>query len=301
MILSILCDIVAPVFVLVGLGFLLDRRLRFDMKTLGDLNFYAFVPALVFLKIVEADIALGTMGTIGGFCVVHLLTMYVLGRGVYAVLPDCRRRQTVLSLGTMFYNAGNYGIPLILLAFGQEQLEVIAVILVVQNFLGFTVGIALLERDRHPGRMLANLARNPTILAILLALALKMVRFDLGSVGILAKPTTFLADGLIPVALLTLGAQLSRARPSALKVPLAVLTTLRLVVSPLVAAALVPLFGFAPPVSSILIVAAGLPVAVNVAILAGVYRTDEDLASQSVFWTTILSAATISALLLLVR
>ena len=299
MLLTILYDIIAPVFLLMGLGFLLDRRLRFDMKTLGNLNFYVFAPALVFMVLVEADMTLAVMGSIGGFCLIHLVILYAIGRWVFSLHTALRQRKTVLSLSTLFYNAGNYGIPLILLAFGESHLEVIAVVLAMQNLLSFTVGIALLEHDRHPGRMLVNLVKVPMVQVIVLAILIRVVGFDFSSVEILAKPVRFLGNGLIPVALITLGAQLSRAQPSGIKMPLAAVTLMRLVVSPLIAAVLVRWFGFDQPVSSILIVAAGLPVAVNVAILAGVYQRDEDLASQAVFWTTIISAISVSVLLMI--
>ena len=70
---------------------------------------------------------------------------------------------------------------------------------------------------------------------------------------------------------------------------------------PLVAVGLVHVLGFGPDVSSLLIVAAGLPVAVNVYILSAQYQQDEELASQAVFWTTLLSGVTISILLALAR
>jgi hypothetical protein len=56
--------------------------------------------------------------------------------------------------------------------------------------------------------------------------------------------------------------------------------------------------GVAGPV---LIIAAGMPVAVNVFILAAEYDQDSRLASQSIFWTTALSALTLTAWLALLR
>lgn len=127
MLLVILHNIIAPVFALVGLGFLLDRCLRLDMKTLGHLNLYAFALALVFVVIVDADMTFAVMGSIGSFCIVHLLILYAVGRLLFSLHPACRQKETVLSLCNIFYNAGNYGIPLILLAFGESHLEVIIV------------------------------------------------------------------------------------------------------------------------------------------------------------------------------
>jgi predicted permease len=75
----------------------------------------------------------------------------------------------------------------------------------------------------------------------------------------------------------------------------------RLVVSPLLAVLMVRIFHVPEPLSTILILASGFPVAVNVFILATEYRKDREFASQSIFWTTILSAFTLSLLVYLFR
>lgn len=301
MLINILYNIITPVFLLLGLGFILDRKLRFDRKTLADLNFFVFVPALVFTSIIKSELSFGDVGAIGGFTVVHLVIMYLLGRLLYSFHYSLREPETVLSLSTIFYNAGNYGLPLVMLAFGKEHVGVIAVVLIVHNLLNFTVGVGLLEHRRESGRrMFIKLLKTPTIQAIFLAFLIRIAGLDFNSIEPLARAVDFLADGLIPVALLTLGSQLSRSRLSHARLPLIAVSGMRLLVSPLVATGLVFVFGIQAPISSILIVAAGLPVAVNVAILAGVYQQDTDLASQAVFWTTLISAFTITALLVIV-
>ena len=70
-------------------------------------------------------------------------------------------------------------------------------------------------------------------------------------------------------------------------------------ISPLVAWGLAHLLNLPPALSSIFVVAAGLPVAVNVYIIAAEYDLDSGLASQAIFWTTLVSALTLSALLAL--
>ncbi len=110
-------------------------------------------------------------------------------------------------------------------------------------------------------------------------------------------PLNDLADGLIPIALLTPGVQLSRSRSGRNLVPLGAVGIARLVFSPLLAFGLVLLFGFGAPEFSLLIVAAALPVAVNTFILTAEYGRDAGLASQAVFWTTLASAGTLSLLL----
>jgi hypothetical protein len=65
--------------------------------------------------------------------------------------------------------------------------------------------------------------------------------------------------------------------------------------------AMIMLFAIPHPLSRILVYAAGFPVAVNVFIMAAEYQHDAEFASQAIFWTTLSSAITLSALVALYR
>jgi len=84
--------------------------------------------------------------------------------------------------------------------------------------------------------------------------------------------------------------QLSRTRLGHNLPAVAAASAMRLVVSPALAWGLARLFAFPPQVAAVVVVAAGFPVAVNVYILAAEYRHDEEIASQSIFVTTLASA-----------
>ena len=64
---------------------------------------------------------------------------------------------------------------------------------------------------------------------------------------------------------------------------------------------MIPLFGLEGAVAQILILAGGLPSAVNVYILATKYKRDPELASQIVFASTVLCALTLPIILALIR
>jgi len=158
----------------------------------------------------------------------------------------------------------------------------------------------LMERQaRAAGSALVNMLKQPTLYAIVLALLLRGLGWTVPKP--LMDAIKYLGDGLIGVALLTLGVQLSRARLSRALAPVGAVTGMRLLVSPLLAAALAPLFHFSREITAVLIVAAGFPVAVNLTILSAEYRTHEDLAAQSIFISTLLSAVTLAVLLAVVR
>jgi len=299
MVLSILASIIFPVFVLIGIGWLLDRRFRLDVPTLSKLNFYVFVPALIFVKVLDSDIRLTDARDIVLVSVLLVAALYGLTRVVYRFAPF-RDAATALTLGTLFFNAGNYGLPLAELAYPGVGAGIMAIVLMTQNLLCFTLGLWILEsRSRTPGAILLGLVRIPVVPAIAAALSLRGI--ELQPPAVVMVPLRYLADGLIPVALLTLGVQLGRTTRSETALPLAGVGLARLVISPLIAWGLVWLVGMSGPAAGVCIVAGGLPVAVNVYILASEYRQHAALASRMVFWTTLLSAASLTVVLALVK
>jgi predicted permease len=291
--------IVVPIFLLIGTGTLMDRVFKLDLRTLSKLNFYVFVPALAFVSLLEADIGGDRMIRIALFAAIHVAVLFVLCR-LFIARWESRETNLVLLLGTMFFNCGNYGFPLVILAFGREYLGIAAVVLLVQNLLSFTLGVWLFEKQsRGFLKTFIGLLRIPVIYAVSLPFLLRWLNRDVP--GPLMDSFRFLGDGLIPVALLTLGAQLSRSFGIKNILSISTVTGMRLIVSPLVAAGilLVPFFALSVTDRAVLVAMAGLPVAVNVYILASQYEKGEELASQSVFWSTLLSAVTLSVLLTL--
>jgi len=296
---GVFLSIILPIFILIGIGAAVDRLFRPDVPTLSKLNFYVFVPAFVFIKFLDADLALRATADIAAFRLLHIGILLGLA---FLLCRDRRLRpdRSVVTLGAMFFNGGNYGIPLVVFAWSDAMVGPLAVIIMINNMVTFTLGIGLVQqRWRGVGAFARHMAAVPMIWAIGLALGIDASGWTVPAQ--IYEPLNYLADGLIPVALLTLGVQLSRSRLARTALPLGVVTVLRLVVSPLIAAALVLLLGVQSQLAEMLIVVAGLPVAVNVFILSEEYGKDPELASQAVFWTTLLSAGTLSVLLALVR
>jgi len=301
--LRIITDIILPIFFIIAVGFVMDRRFRLDLDTLSKLNFYVFVPALLFVKLLHADISGSSMLDVGIFTLVQMTILFVLAILAFSH-PRLRPSRTVLAMGSIFNNCGNYGIPLVIFAFpdSPELLGPLAVIIATQNLANFTFGIWLFERRKHHTlKILKGFARVPVVYALLAAIILRYFRIE--PIPQIGKPLEFLSDGLVSIALITLGAQLSRSLTKSDPIPLAAISTMRLAISPLLTALMLPIFGFdlRSPLAAMIIVIAGMPMAVNVYIVAAEYKRDEALASQAIFWTTLLSPITLSALLALCR
>ncbi len=288
LILDIFITIVAPVFLMIGIGILLERLFKLDLATMSKLNFYVFVPALVFIKIMESTLAWSEVQGIALFTLLQVAALSLFCRILFHH-PSLREHCTVMTMGMLFYNAGNFGLPLADMAYGATGVGIISIILLVQNLVSFTYGIWLLEAGRRNLRkMVLGLLKVPVLHAIWIAMLLRGLH--LTPPDLIAKPLDYLGAGLIPIALLTLGVQLSRTKLTSQWAAVSTTVATRLLLAPLISAVLLLLFPFGSTMKAVCITAAGLPVAVNVFILATEYGHDSELASQIVFWSTLLSA-----------
>lgn len=298
MALQILFNIILPVFILIGLGGLIDRLLPVDLSTLSKLSFYVFLPAVVFIKLLDSDLTAGIFGTVVIFCFIHMFITLLICWGCFGH-HSFRQQRPVLAMGALFYNAGNFGFPFAQLAFGSLGTSVMAIMLTTQLISNFTVGLWLMGIGKGRWtKILKSFLRVPVIYIILAALLLNALNLHLPDP--LYNSINYLADGLIPMALLTLGVQLSRSKVFGQPLAISSVTLMRLVISPLLALGIVSLWALVDPaqmalLGPILIAGFGLPVAVNVYLLAVEYGQDPELPSQSVFWTTLLSALTLTA------
>jgi len=76
LLLYILLNNIAPIFALVAVGYHIGKKFNLDIYTLSKINFYVFIPAVIFVKIYEADIDLDLIRAVVftlGFAVIQLI------------------------------------------------------------------------------------------------------------------------------------------------------------------------------------------------------------------------------------
>jgi predicted permease len=272
------------------------------------LNIYLLVPAFIFAHVVDTELAGNEAVRIVGFTLGTIAILFVCSVIAGRLLKMPSQQRQALSMATMFYNCGNYGLPLITLAFGREGAAVQVYVLATMNVTTFTVGLFIAqERGEKPGahwRALNAMLRQPTIYALLAGIAckwLKTLGWDVQHYTWLWQPVDLLSAALVGFALLTLGVQMSQTKPAPFRAPLWAAIGIRLVLGPLLALALVKLMGFPPQVAASLILAAGAPTAVNTALLAHEFGGDVSFATSAVYYSTILSMLTTTLNLMLLR
>ena len=302
---QIFLNVCAPIFLIVGTGWLLDRKFKLHLESMVKLNIYLMVPAFIFTRVLGTELGGGEALRIVGFTVTIICLMFA-GSWLAALMFGMPHKQKQsLSLATMFYNCGNYGLPLVTLAFGQQAAAVQIYVLATMNVSTYTVGLFLAQSHGEATvshrRALMKVLRQPTLYALLLGVLCKTYEVPVKSITWLWEPLDLIQACLIGFALVTLGVQMSQTRPAPFRAPLWSAIALRLLIAPALALPLTYLFGFPKDVAASLILAAAAPTAVNTALLAHEFGGDLSFSTSAVYYSTLFSMITTTLLVYILK
>jgi predicted permease len=120
---EILLDILAPILLMIGLGALVRWKFKVDLGTLGKLNIYLFVPAFVFHNVSTSRLKATEMAGVVGVTLLQVAILGVIVWGIGRMLRVSQKTLSAVLLAVMFYNSGNFGLPLSELACSQKKLK----------------------------------------------------------------------------------------------------------------------------------------------------------------------------------
>ncbi|WP_395141755.1 AEC family transporter [Armatimonas sp.] len=292
--------VLAPILLLVALGALLQKRHPIEMQSLSNLQLYLFIPAFLFVHIADSTLTLGQIAGIAGaiLLIQALLALPLYGFLVWRRVP--REKLAVVLLASVIFNAGNFGIPVALRAFGKPGGEVQALVIMTANLSLWVIGYGLSAAITGSGwkQGVVEILKLPILYIMTAGLMLRATGLHL------PEPIDYalhlVSDGLVPLALVTLGVQLAtqwRMPRWRLILPVAFFKLLCL---PAVAGLVVWKLGLWPWPGAQLIVASAGPTAVNSIFLAIEQKGDVELAAECVFWNTLLAAITVTIILAVV-
>ena len=285
-----------PILLLSGAGFTLGKLLPVDSRTIGRVVFYIFAPMLVFNLLLQNDIKLGEAASVVLFTVSMILIMGGITLALGLSMKLERPVIMAVLIATMFGNTGNYGLPLVSFAFGENALRYAGLYFVTTSILFNTIGIliASLGHMNFKDAML-GLLRVPTVYGVLFAFLLNGFNIELPIA--LSRTIDLAAGGSIPMMIVLLGIELSRVQWSNSLRGVGLSVSLRLLVAPIVALVLSPFLGMQGGVWQAGVTQASMPAAVNTTILAAEYKLDSSLVTAIVFIGTLLSPLTLTPLL----
>ncbi|MEO1391428.1 MAG: AEC family transporter [Cyanobacteria bacterium J06634_5] len=293
---GVLISAVLPIALVALCGAWVGRAFPLDLKTLARTNIYVLLPALVLTGVYGSSVAASSAaGIVVGFllnCVVLYAIATVLGRTLK--LPSDTRKSLVAT--TLLANSGNIGLPFVLFALGEAALERAVIYLIASAIFMASIGPVFLKGEglRAGVKVTLNL---PVFWATLAGLLLQSFAWSVPTA--LDKALSLLSGAAIPIALLTLGIQLSRTRLDF--GPYEIFAAcLRLFVSPLTAYGMGRLIGLSGLELDVLVMQSAMPVAVNTLIWVTELGGDTVRVARTIVLSTVMSLGSLPVVLWLI-
>lgn len=297
--LSIVYNIIGPIFLLVGLAILIDRRFAPDPRALSRIVVYLFSPFLILDGIARSDLQTEEIGLIVAMATLSTLLITVVGWGLARLFRFDPKLESAFVLSVALINAGNYGLPLNEFAFGRAGLQRAVIFYIVTAVEANTLGVYLASRGTASvRRSLHNVLTVPLPYATALGLILNVGHVTLPLP--LNRAITLLSQATVPCMLVILGLQLSRTSVKGRLGPILLATVTRLAIAPLVAFPLAALLGLSGVARQVSIIEASMPSAVMSGVLATEFGSDAEFTTAVVLVSTLASIVTLSILLSLV-
>ncbi|KWX84857.1 permease [Paenibacillus riograndensis] len=291
-VLSTLVEVIVPLSIPVISGALLGRYKNLDTKPLLTLYLYFLSPAIILDTLATAQISFDDVYKTLAFSLLNLLVLWALAKLLGRVLKLAPAEAAGLTLISTFTNSVNYGLPLVLLAFGQLGLDKASVYVIAQMVIVNTIGVYFAARSQFSAtRAVRSVFSLPAIYAAILALLLRALGLHLPQE--IASGVSMVAGAYAPVVLAILGVQMVRVQTVqvARNVKRAFWTgmSVRLLLAPLSAALLLVLLNISGTLFAVLLILASMPVAVNSVVLAERFGSSPALVSRCILWTTLAS------------
>ncbi len=309
---SIVFETVIPFFAIIFCGILAGRRGLLTgggVRALNAFVFYFALPALVFLKLAQTPLEglLHPTFLLAWLCAA-LWTFFacaVLGRLMFNTSPG---EAAVQGLGCCFSNTGFLGFPMLVALYGDWVTGPFVIALTVDMVVLIplaTVWLQAMSEDRSgsiPRRVMrawGDSLLTPLVAAIFLGLAVSAT-----GIGIATPIENFLkvmGQAAAPSALFALGVALVGRRVDERRGELVFLTIGKLAIHPGNVALFVTLFNVEDDWARVGILFAALPIANTVFVMADQFNVYSVRSSAAILVTTLVSVATLSALVYILQ
>ena len=301
---GVILDIVAPVFIIVGLGYLAAVRRLIDEGGFRGLNGFAFnlaAPALLFVG--------GTSGHAGGGPAAFAFFSAAVVLYGFALWLGARRMAMPLgeaglfALNCTFGNTVMMGIPLIAATFGQAGLTILITIIALHSMVLLTLGTVVAEVGLHrhaPWRRIVvatftGIARNPVVATVFVALAWSSLGIPVP--GVMRRTLEMLGAATPPISLFCLGGSLAAFSAGQSWREVAWGTVLKLAALPLMVWGACAALGLSQVETAVAVMTAALPTGANAFLLARRYATGADRSGATVLVSTVISVVTLAGVL----
>ena len=302
-------DVILPIFGLLMVGYITVILGWFDQSAIRGLTRFVFdfaVPMLLLRTVSTAQLPENIPWNF--LASYYLATMLVLFSGLVLTRITYRitfSEQVVSAFSCSFSNTVLLGIPLVLLAFGDQGALPLFIIIGTHGFVMFplfTIMMEIGQIGKAPVKTLLaktsyGLITNPLVIGLLGGLGCNLLGITLWKP--LDEIAKLLGNAVTPGALFALGATLAGFRKKIQWKELPLVVLMKIIIHPLLVWVLaVIVFGLTDVIwIQVLVILAALPTGVNPFLFASRYNAGQLLSSGAVFISTFISIFTLSALL----
>jgi malate permease and related proteins len=295
--------IVLPAFLIFGAGFIGQKLLKLDIKSISTMSLYLMLPFLTFDTFYSNQLNVEYFYMFLFTCLLALIMMTLTVLFGFFIKSD-KTQMSAMLLGTIFPNSGNYGAPVAMFAFGAIGFQYAVIFMVIHAFLMNTIGIFIAsygsEKTTSIKDSLMRVIKMPVLYGFLFGVLFQLLNIELPST--IQDGISLVGSASIPTVMLILGMQLAEIKPQKFELKYVnTVTIFRMLISPLLAVVLVNFMPVNDMIKNVYILLAAMPIAANTTLLAVQFNVKPDLTSFTTLVTTLLSLLTIPLTLLFIK
>ncbi|MDX2257954.1 MAG: AEC family transporter [Hyphomicrobiaceae bacterium] len=301
--LDIAMKVTLPIVAIAALGYAMQWRIGLDVASMNRLLVHVIMPCFLIHYLSTAKQPIGEIAPTVTFTLAQFAMLIPVGWLAAWAFRLPAHFAPLMAMATVYANVGNYGIPLVQLAFPPEFILHQSVITSLMTMLIVTVGAWLLAPGDGKRGVLSKIGvafETPVIPSVIVGLTLRA--FETPLPPVLATPIEFLGATFPPLALYVLGAQLANGSAGELSLPrLTLVILLKLLIAPALTWALALAVGLPGDLTDLVVVAAATPIGVLLALFCVEYNREPRFMNSAILVSTVLSPFTVTAWVLLTR
>ena len=271
--------IILPVLIVFLIGYIGQKLISFDIRTISKVSLYLMSPFLAFRTFYTTALTMDYL-YICLFAVLLILLLFII-TWIWARLLKAERSEvSAMMLGAVFMNSGNYGAPVVLFALGSPGFHVAVIIMVLHSLFMNSLGIFFAaiggKGKATVGQALKNVFQMPVLYASIFGIVLQLIQVHVPEA--IMNGVDLVADASIPLVMLVLGMKLAAISKTRFQYRFVTsVSFIRIIISPLVATAILWFMPLSDLIKSVLIIQAAMPAAANTTMLALQFDTEPDL------------------------
>jgi len=286
-------------FIILGLGYFLNKIKRFDNnlnQKLNKLLLNVTTPALILSSVSSAHQS-GDNGEVIFVFIVAIIIFACLPLISYILVRIMKvpiHQRGIYMFMTVFSNIGFMGFPVMKAIFGNEAVFYTAIFNMIFNFLVFTLGIVLINYGTdNQVKLNAKKLISPGIISSLVAMLIYFSKISVPTV--LGSTFDMVGNITTPLAMMLIGSTLANINIKEVFTEFRIYpyTIIKQLLIPIIAYPILHYFISSPLVLGVALINLAMPVGNSAVLFANEYDGDVDLAAKSVFITTLISVFTI--------